>query len=131
MRFAFERMSDHRWIRRGDGMFLPSHARDTHQASLAWLRGELSRPFDGTTIVVTHHAPSGKSGDPRHDDSLSPAFASALETVVREHQPPLWIHGHTHHNIDYTIGSTRILSNQRGYPNQPCNGFDPSLVVEL
>jgi hypothetical protein len=41
------------------------------------------------------------------------------------------IHGHTHHNVDYRIGGTRVLTNQRGYPDQLCKGFDPNLVVEL
>jgi predicted phosphodiesterase len=31
----------------------------------------------------------------------------------------------------YVIGSTRVLTNQRGYPDQLCKDFDPSLVVEV
>ena len=31
----------------------------------------------------------------------------------------------------YVIGSTRVLTNQRGYPDQLCKNFDPSLVVEV
>jgi hypothetical protein len=33
--------------------------------------------------------------------------------------------------VDYRIGATRVLSNQRGYPDEPANGFDPALVVDL
>jgi len=29
------------------------------------------------------------------------------------------------------IGSTRVLTNQRGYPEDLCKGFNPSLVVEV
>jgi hypothetical protein len=31
-----------------------------------WLREALAQPFDGTTVVVTHFAPSLHSADPRY-----------------------------------------------------------------
>ena len=62
---------------------------------------------------------------------LSPAFASDLNALIGESGIPLWIHGHTHYNVDHRIGSTRILTNQRGYPGEPCKGFDPEMVIEL
>lgn len=49
----------------------------------------------------------------------------------------LWSHikdGHSHTNIDSTIGNTRIVSNQLGYvysKEHLKNGFDPSKVFEL
>ncbi len=110
----------------------PQDTVQLHTESVAWLRRALAEHDRRRTIVVTHHAPSQRSEPAYHANSpLGPAFGSNLDWLIEESCVPLWIHGHTHHNIDYTIGSTRILSNQRGYPNQPCNGFDPSLVVEL
>jgi len=110
-------------------------ARDTvrlHAESVAWLRGKLAKCDRERTIVVTHHAPSDRSEAPYHANSpLKPAFASKLDSLIQQSRIPLWIHGHTHHNVDYTIGSTRVLTNQRGYPDQLCKGFDPSLVVEI
>jgi len=110
-------------------------ARDSarlHAESVAWLRSELAKCDRAHTIVVTHHAPSPRSQAPYHANSLlEPAFASDLDELVEESHVPLWIHGHTHYNVDYVIGSTRILTNQRGYPDQLCKGFDPSLIVEL
>jgi hypothetical protein len=41
------------------------------------------------------------------------------------------VHGHTHHRVDYRIGATRVLSNQRGYPDERVAAFDPALVVRL
>ena len=38
----------------------------------------------------------------------------------------LWIHGHTHHDTDVTVGKTRIVSAQRGYPNE--KPFAPGVV---
>jgi len=110
-------------------------ARDTarlHAESVAWLRGELAKCDRARTIVVTHHAPSDCSEAPYHANSpLKPAFASNLNSLIEQSGVPLWIHGHTHYNVDYMIGSTRVLTNQRGYPDQLCKGFDPSLVVGI
>ncbi len=38
--------------------FRPHDAARIHAATLAWLNARLSEPFDGPTVVVTHHAPS-------------------------------------------------------------------------
>jgi hypothetical protein len=43
----------------------------------------------------------------------------------------LWIHGHTHHCVNYHLGGTRVLSNQRGYPDEGVRGFDPGLLIDL
>lgn len=103
-----------------------------HAESVTWLRQALAGRDRRRTIVVTHHAPSRRSEPSHHANSpLSPAFGSNLDSLVEESSVPLWIHGHTHHNIDYTIGTTRVLSNQRGYPNQPCPGFSPHRVIEI
>jgi hypothetical protein len=42
----------------------------------------------------------------------------------------LWIHGHSHHAVDYEIAGTRIVSNPKGYPGEDC-GFCPGLIVEI
>ena len=111
------------------------HPQDTvrlNAQSVAWLKGEFARYDPTKTIVITHHAPSPRSIPPSHaGDVLSAAFVCDLEGLIGESQVPLWIHGHTHFNVDYTIGSTRILSNQRGYPHEPAAGFDPRLVVKV
>jgi predicted phosphodiesterase len=110
-------------------------ARDTawlHRESAAWLRHELGRHDPARTIVVTHHSPSFQSEAACYANSpLKHAFSSDLDALIEASGIPLWIHGHTHHNVDYRIGASRILSNQRGYPTQPCKGFDTQLVVEL
>jgi predicted phosphohydrolase len=127
-------MSDYSLIQfTSEGRML--RARDTaqlHAASVCWLRSQLAECDRARTIVVTHHAPSSRSEAPYHANSpLRPAFASNLDKLVEECRVPLWIHGHTHFNVDYVIGSTRVLTNQRGYPEQRCERFDPSLVVDV
>jgi hypothetical protein len=113
--------------------FDPSDMLRLFASSVAFIRSELSRPFDGITIVVTHHAPSRRSIAPRfRDDPLNPAFASDLEAFIRTYTPSLWIHGHMHDSFDYVIGSTRVVCNPRGYfPDQLNANFDPNFVVEV
>jgi hypothetical protein len=110
-------------------------ARDTarlHAESVAWLRRALAGCDRARTVVVTHHAPSARSEAPYHANSLlKAAFSSDLDSLVGQSGVPLWIHGHTHYNVDYVMGSTRVLTNQRGYPEELCKGFNPSLVVEI
>jgi hypothetical protein len=38
---------------------------------------------------------------------------------------------HLADNVDDKLGSTRVLSNQRGYPGERTNGFEPGLIVEV
>ena len=85
------------------------------------------------TVVLTHHAPSAKSNNPIYaKDPLSPSFASNMDEFILYHQPVLWAHAHTHYNVDYYIGRTRIITNQRGYPGKKeGRGFNKNMISEL
>lgn len=101
-----------------------------HARSIRWLETALEP--SRTTVVVTHHAPSRRSVSPDSlDDPISAAYASDLDDFVSERAPALWVHGHTHHNVDYRIGETRVLTNQRGYPDDAVPGFDKDLIVTV
>jgi len=117
MRVAEERMNDYRIIANSIER-RALRARDTakiHRESVAWLVDQLAKCDPERTIVVTHHAPSKRSEASYHAGGpMSPAFASNLDSLIDRSGVPLWIHGHTHHNVDYKIGATRVLSNQRG-----------------
>jgi predicted phosphodiesterase len=130
---AEQKMNDYRLIRKSPnfGRFRPQDTVSLHFASVKWLQSQLEIPFSGRTVVVTHHAPSAKSFDPKYQtDHLSAAFGSNLEALIENSRIDLWIHGHTHYCVDYVLHGTRILSNQRGYPDQLCAGFVPNLVLE-
>lgn len=137
MEIAQDRVEDFQVIRIERGYKLralrPTDTVRLHEASVAFLRQELSRPFDGVTVVVTHHAPSPRSIAPRfQNDPLNPAFASNLDALICTYGPALWIHGHMHDSFDYSIGGTRIVCNPRGYFRDQLNPrFDPNFVVEL
>ncbi|HMJ27291.1 MAG TPA: metallophosphoesterase [Xanthobacteraceae bacterium] len=132
-------LNDHRVIRTRTGCppghsrpFTPESAFRRHQFERAWLEARLDEPFDGPTVVVSHHCPSPRSVPKRFlDDPMSPAFSSDLEELILRHQPDLWIHGHTHDSFDYTIGRTRVICNPAGYSHEPNRDFVPDLVVDL
>lgn len=133
-RYAREEINDFRLIRRSHDFqtFTPEDAREIHQRSRFWLESELARPFTGPTVVITHHAPSLRSVKTRYRKSPSTgAFTSSLDDLVEQSHAALWIHGHTHHCVDYQIGRTRVLSNQRGYLHEPDPDFRPDLLVSL
>jgi len=111
---------DHQRIKwNGKAFFQPEDAQALHEVSRAWLAAELAKPWAGKTVVVTHHAPADLSTAPQFKgDPLSPAFASDLSSLMLAHAPALWIHGHTHHNVDYSIGATRVVAHQWGYPKE-------------
>lgn len=126
-------MSDFRLIRVSPQYrrFRPADAVAQHRASVTWLRNEWPKS-DLPTVVVSHHAPSVRSLDPRFgDDPVNAAYASALDSLVERLQPVAWIHGHIHRAADYRLGATRVLCNPKGYPDEPSSGFDPGLVIEI
>jgi UDP-2,3-diacylglucosamine pyrophosphatase LpxH len=127
---AMALMYDHKRISFGARIFHPDDALELHLQAASWLDARLPQDSAGTTIVVTHHAPAPESVEPRfRGDSLSPAFASDLTSLMHRHRPELWIHGHTHYNVDYAVGSTRVVSHQWGYPNE--NVARGTRVVEV
>lgn len=112
--------------------FRPTDARRFHTESLGWLVQQTTGTRGKKSVVVTHHAPSPQSIPSRfQNDPLNPAFASNLDPFIAECGASLWIHGHIHHRVDFTLGGTRVVANPRGYPTEPHTGFDPSFVVEI
>lgn len=113
--------------------FTPRMAVAQHLESRAWLEAELARPYDGPTVVVTHHAPSAR-GLAYQEPSwlLDAAYASNLDHLMGEERVWLWVHGHTHQATSYVIEGTRVVSNPRGYvPGEPANEFIFGLTLRI
>ncbi len=88
-----------------------------HQQAISFLERELSKPFAGPTVVVTHHVPSFACEHPKHLGSpLSTAFVSEQSSLMAHYKPDYWIYGHSHGNIPLVqINQTRLVTNQLGY----------------
>lgn len=137
MALAEAMMWDYRQIRIAPGR-RPLQPADTlrwHRRARIWLEVELNKELAGgdrPTVVVTHHAPDpGAVSTAEEDRPYAAAYASDLGDLIAAHAPAAWIHGHTHRARRDTSGSTRIVSNPRGYPDQPETGFEPDLVLTI
>jgi predicted phosphodiesterase len=79
-----------------------------------WLRKALATPFDGTTVAITHFAPSLCSADPRYGRNPGTAgFCNALDDLLP--LANLWLHGHLHAPSDYVHMGCRVAANPLGY----------------
>ena len=105
-----------------------------HRESVAWLEDEMDRAErDGRPVVVfTHHTPSLEgTSDPKDDENiLSHCFSTNLTRLLQKPAVQAWACGHTHYNFDIVITdnttTTRLLSNQRGYPvGEALSSYDP------
>jgi Icc-related predicted phosphoesterase len=86
-----------------------------HDESRAYIDGVLATPFDGKTVVLTHHAPLGRSIHPSFEGEITnAAFASDLSDLIAARRPDVWVHGHVHHFLDYMESDTRIICNAKG-----------------
>ena len=111
--------------------FLAAEMRDQALQCQDWLRQALATPFDGSTVVVTHFAPSLRSADPRY--GLVPGtagFCSALDDLLPHAQ--LWLHGHLHALQDYVHQGCRVVANPLGYARKNEQAFfRPSDCIEI
>lgn len=106
----------------------PRDAYKLHLESRTFIEETLATPFDGKTVLITHHCPHTSILERFRGDSLNPAFASDISDLI-DYQPDLFIHGHTHASFDYLVGKTRILCNPRG--NGGNKSFDWRKVVSV
>lgn len=129
-----DKMNDYKKITYGSG-YSRLRSIDTyriHKRSVQWLENSLKTSETTKNIVVTHHAPSPKSLPGFFaDDKVSSAYASNLELLISAYQPQYWIHGHIHTPCQYPIGKTEVICNPHGYIDQPDNGFNRKMIIEL
>ena len=99
-------------------MFMPEDSVKDHKAMLKFIAEVVDGNADGKFVIVGHHSPSKLSTKPQYekDVMVNGAYSSDLsEFILDRPQIKMWTHGHTHHEFDYMIGSTRIVCNPRGY----------------
>ncbi len=115
-------------LREGVPMLAPE-VRELGLQSQAWLRAALAQPVDGSTVVVTHFAPSLLSADSRY--GLAPGtagFCNALDELLPAAQ--LWLHGHLHCPQDYRSRGCHVVANPLGYAHKREQAsFQPTLLI--
>lgn len=109
-------LNDFRLIRRNGTRFSADDMLKEHRRQKQELVAALKVPFDGKTIVVSHHMPSYRLCHPRFGTSINGGFASNCDDILAyDHAPVLWIHGHTHDRISTRLWKTAIECNPAGY----------------
>jgi len=111
--------------------WLADGLREQALACQRWLRGALAQAHEGSTVVVTHFAPSLHSADPRY--GLVPGtagFCNDLDELLP--LADLWLHGHLHTASDYRVGRCRVVANPLGYArkNEQAS-YRASLLIEI
>ena len=112
--------------------------RQWHVESAQWLKTEIAaaNQLKQPVLVLTHHTPSLQgTSDPKYDgDELSYCFSTDLSDLVQDPAVRAWSCGHTHWNFDMMMeeGGTRLVSNQRGYPQRENKLYDnEGIVLEI
>ena len=132
-------MNDFRLITGSNGY--PLHPNETmaiFDKTVEQFKQWLNEPFDGKTLIVTHHLPTYQAIDPIFKEDyhrLNGGYASSLDNLILDHEPDYWFFGHSHMSNNFHLGKTHLMSNPRGYVNK--NGdpenkqFDPNFLIEL
>ena len=106
-----------------------------HKKCLSFLKRSVEESTANHIVVVSHHLPTMAVVAPQHKDSfLNSAFATELGNYILDSGIEVWVYGHSHTNIDATLGNTRIVSNQLGYvrcQEHIQNGFNAKAYIEL
>lgn len=129
--------------------FSPAVAYLLNKESVFWLDEALSTPFDGETIVMTHHAPSRVAlsfseyavspyafdMDKYFERKISPfkigAYTSSLEGLATRHNINTWVHGHFHNKMLYRLGTATVHCNPTGNKtnNEELTGV-PTYIID-
>lgn len=127
-------MNDFHVIRFDKRRFSAAEFNQLHEHSLHFIKEELDNPADGKTVVITHHVPTFENYPVQYKTSvLNQAFAVDLGPLISQSGPDYWIYGHIHNNTpDFTIGKTRLITNQLGYVHCNEHGlFQPDKFIIL
>jgi len=128
-------MNDYLKIRKG-ATYQCLHPDDTELIACStrkWLEEQLSTPYAGRTVLVTHHPITARSIAPdRAPKLLDAAYYNTWEHLFFEPfgNMDLVLHGHTHFAVDYEINQVKVVSNPRGYPGER-TGFNAGLILEI
>ena len=131
MMVAQRDMNDYRYIRSAAAGFKRIRPSDTaflHADHRTWLEGQLSAPFHGRTVVVTHHCPHPDLIGERRGD-LDAAYGSNLLPMIEKFQPDLWLFGHTHWRVEAMVGRTPVRNVSLAYPGQVSAGAEDGILL--
>lgn len=127
------KLADFRAISYGeDGLIRSTDTKKLFNENIEWLSKAIDEcPSNMKKVICTHFGPERGCVSPEFaGDELNAYFVNDLSEFMVEKEPDLWLFGHTHFNVDYRVGKTRIVSNQKGYQRETTL-FNPKLCITL
>lgn len=134
MDYVRNMLPDFSLIEIGEGeLYSPEAACERFQQSRAFLERELQATDPARTVVISHFCPGLETHNRSFPvDFVAAYFQANIVPLIETSAPALWIYGHNHYNEDVTIGTTRAVSNQMGYPGEDCgSSFELTKLIEL
>lgn len=127
-------INDFRVIKKNGGNFKVTDMIDIHNRQKQDLQMYLQKPFEGKTIVMSHHLPSYKLCHPRFSPEMNGGFASNCDDLLKSnHAPDIWVFGHTHDTCEVRLWNTLAVSNPGGYRSETGSGafnqFSPKFIT--
>lgn len=109
-------VTDFRRIMYGKKILTHREFNQEHNRCFQFIKKAVKESTAENKVVVTHHVPSFHLCSPEFEGScLNGAFTVELEDYIKKSGINYWIYGHSHRNINKTIGETQVLCNQLGY----------------
>jgi hypothetical protein len=124
-----------------DRKITPNVTNQWHTENRKWLTNKIQEAKEcrHTVVVLTHHTPSMEgTSDPKYDGNpLGHCFSTNLTRLLVLDPVAFWVCGHTHYNFDLPSSfgpdssTTRLVSNQRGYPGAEKKEYKNKMVIEV
>lgn len=110
-------LSDFRVIRKNEKRLIVQDYNQLHQESRFFLEETFQTKTDAPTVVITHHPPTFFNYPEKYANSnINEAFGTEMFSFIEKSEIDYWIYGHHHCNVtDFTIGKTKLVTNQLGY----------------
>jgi predicted phosphohydrolase len=128
------RMNDFQVIRNKGKIFTPADATQLHEKCKAFITSALAKKETERTVIATHHLPTFLSYPEQYvGDLLNEGFATELCNFIESSHVDYWIFGHHHHNTpEFSIGRTKLITNQLGYVHRNEHlKFRSDYVIEI
>ena len=126
-------VTDFHRILYGENILTFSDFNQEHQRCLDFIKRSVTESKAKHKVVVTHHVPSFQLMSPEFSGSrINGAFTVELADYIADSGIDYWIYGHSHRNIDKTIGTTRCVCNQFGYAfHMEHHSFDREKMIVI
>lgn len=101
-----------------------------HKRYLNFLEDALEATAGEKRVIVGHFLPLGNCIHEMYAGSQVNAYFASDLSAFASNYDGLWIHGHTHTNLDFMYHNTHIVCNPKGYGKENSE-FNPDLIIEV